>query len=414
MAPRRAGRNAISSTSIRRSSPTPFVYGFVQTCRLHLASREAATPGTIAALAKTQFNADLACYTIDHDTPAEPSEEVAIAREAACKLGLSWTFIEFDYRDELLDRFPDALQYFDQPCQQLALVYSYSLYEAMRKHCTVVLSGNGADELFTGYVGDEAVLRFDRMRGWLRHVPDWVFRRFPEDHRAEWDNIRMQQRSIPEWLQDDTLGNAKIYSPNPETRDACAHVGQELADECNIAGIDTMLDLMMHRALLVSAADANYRLPDIAGYAAQVEVRSPFLDYRLVEFAARLPHKYKIGRRGNRPCAKYLPRKVYESLIGPEIAWARKKGMAANLRWDLEVVRNPRYLRAFNAAYGVLDQRGIDAKPFRKAHAQYMRDVERRAPALPTAGTMMNGFMLGSWLGLKVPTGINASCVPNH
>ena len=95
----------------------------------------------------------------------------------------------------------------------------------------------------------------------------------------------------------------------------------------------------MHRALIVSAADTNYRLPDITGYAAQVEVRSPFLDHRVVEFAARLPHAWKVARYGGVLRPKYLPRKVYENLIGPEIAWAPKKGMAANLRWDLELVQ---------------------------------------------------------------------------
>jgi asparagine synthase (glutamine-hydrolysing) len=358
--------------------------------------------GTIAALAKTRFNANLACYTIDHDTPEEPSEEVAIAREAARKLELSWTFIEFDYRDELLDRFRDAFQYFDQPCQQLGLVYSYGLYEEMRKHCTVVLSGNGADELFTGYIGDEALLRFDKMRRWLRHIPDWIYRRLPADSRAEWDQFRMQRNCIPDWVYADTLEHAKIYATKPETLDGCAQVGQELADECKSAGIDTMLDFVMHRALLVSAADTNYRMPDITGYAAQVEVRSPFLDHRLVEFAARLPPEHKIGRRGNELRAKFLPRKVYESLIGPEIAWAPKKGMAANLRWDLEVVRNPRFVDAFTAAYEMLDGHGISGDPFRKAYAQYKQGVESNASALPTAGTMMNGFMLGNWLGLKL------------
>ncbi len=356
--------------------------------------------GTIAALAKTRFNADLSCYTIDHDTPDEPSEEVAIARAAARKLGLPWTFIEFDYRDELLDSFPDALQYFDQPCQQLGLVYSYGLYKAMRKHCTVVLSGNGADELFTGYNGDETVLRFDKARRWLRHVPDSIYRRFPANRRAEWDHARMQRISIPDWLRADTLGNAKVFSSKPETWDACAQIGQELAGECEAAGVDTMLDLTMHRSLIVSASDANYRLPDITGYAAQVEVRSPFFDYRVVEFAARLPHAYKVRRRDGAPRAKYLPRKAYESLIGPDIAWASKKGMGANLRWDLEVVRNSRFADAFTAAYRTLDEHGINGDPFRKAYAQYKHDVERHAPA-PTAGTMMNGFMLGSWLSLK-------------
>ena len=98
--------------------------------------------------------------------------------------------------------------------------------------------------------------------------------------------------------------------------------------------------------------------------------------------------------------AKYLPRKLYATLIGSDIAWTRKKGMGSNLRWDLEVVRNPRFAEAFAAAYRALDYNGFAGDPFRKAHAQYVEDVARDAPA-STAGTMMNGFMLGTWLGMK-------------
>ena len=361
--------------------------------------------GTIAALAKTRFNADLSCYTIDHDTAEEPSEEVAVARAAASKLGLSWTFIEFDYRNDLLEGFSEAYQYFDQPCQQFPLVYSYELYKEMRSHCTVVLSGNGADELFTGYNGDETFLHFDRTRRWLRHIPDRLFRKIPERRRAEWHHARMDRLSVPDWVRIDMIRHASNFTSDSTTLDGCARIAHDMADEYEAAGVDSMLDLMMHRALIVSAADTNYRLPDITGYAAQVEVRSPFLDHRVVEFAARLPHAWKVARYGGVLRPKYLPRKVYENLIGPEIAWAPKKGMAANLRWDLELVRNPRFVDAFSTAYKALDGHGINGDPFRKAYAQYADDVAHSAPAT-TAGTMMNGFMLGSWLRLKFTPGL--------
>ncbi len=92
-------------------------------------------------------------------------------------------------------------------------------------------------------------------------------------------------------------------------------IGKEMAEECEAAGVDTMLDLIMHRALALPAAITNYRLPDITGYAAKFEVRSPFLDYRLVEFAARLTMHTKCAAATAYFRPKYLPRKVYESLI---------------------------------------------------------------------------------------------------
>ncbi len=89
-------------------------------------------------------------------------------------------------------------------------VYSYGLYTAMRKHCTVVLSGNGADELFTGYNGDESRLRFDRARRWLRHVPDRIYRPISARRRAEWDHIRLGSVNVP------GLGARQIRSAMPK------------------------------------------------------------------------------------------------------------------------------------------------------------------------------------------------------
>lgn len=357
--------------------------------------------GTIAALAKTRFNVDLSCYTIDHHTLEEPSEEVEVARKVAELLKLPWTHIEYAYRNEILEGLADAYQYFDQPCQQLALVYSKRLYDVMRKHCTVVLSGNGADEIFTGYNGDEATARFDRSRWWLRRIPNWLFRRFPEHQRAVWHHARMDQVNISEWLRRDLMYYVMAFTSDPAAVEECQWVVNELADECEAAGIDTMLDLIMHRALIVSAGDSNYRLPDVTGYAAQVEVRSPYLDYRIVEFGARLPHHCKVSRRRGVLRPKYLPRLFYERFVGPDIAWAGKKGMGFNLRWDLELARNSKFMDAISRAYRALDVHGVDAEPFKQAYEAYRKDVTRGAASQPTAGTMMNGFMLGSWLELK-------------
>src|SRR5262249_2079631 len=145
--------------------------------------------GTIAALAKKEFNVDLACYTIDYDTPEEPSTEVAIAREVARRLALTWSHIHYDYRQEILEGLSETYRYFDQPCQQLALAYSKRLYEVMKRRCTVVISGNGADELFTGYNGDEATAHFDRMRRRLRYMPDRLMRLFAEERQRRWDHF---------------------------------------------------------------------------------------------------------------------------------------------------------------------------------------------------------------------------------
>jgi asparagine synthase (glutamine-hydrolysing) len=353
--------------------------------------------GTIAALAQ-RWSQPLQCYTIDYDTPAEPSVEVAMARRVAGQLGLPWSHIQYDYRGELLEGVESAYRFFDQPCQQLALVYSHRLHCEIGRHCRVVISGNGADELFTGYAADAGLYGFDRDRRWLRHLPPAVYRRLPASWRATWDHVRLDRLSIAEWARSDMRAYARQFTSDVAVIDECGAAIDRLADDAAASGVDTMTDFVMFRALAVSAADTNYRLPDITGYAAGVEVRSPFLDYRLIEFAARLPHRLKIGVRHGVRTAKYLPRRYYERLVGPEIAWAPKLGMGGNLHWPQEFAHNPKFEAALRRAYVALPSAGVDVGAFEQAYQSFRAGVTAGAASFPTAATMMNGFMLGEWL----------------
>jgi asparagine synthase (glutamine-hydrolysing) len=159
----------------------------------------------------------------------------------------------------------------------------------------------------------------------------------------------------------------------------------------------------MYLNLLSSTSDSNYRLPDISGLAAQVEVRSPYLDYRMVEFATRLPHQYKVADPSSSQTNKYLPKVFYEELVGKEIAWARKKGMGFNLRWQYSIVNDPNYRAAFKCAYDALDTAGIDSEAFRSAWKQYIADMRAGIEYPAAAGEMMMGFMLGMWLSRISP-----------
>lgn len=365
--------------------------------------------GSIAALAKTRCNADLQCYTIDYDGPDSNSAEVAMARQVAAQLGLTWQHINYDYRAELLEGLDTAYRDFDQPAQQLALVYSRRLYDVMGRQCRVVLSGNGADELFTGYRGDEAQWSFDRQRRWLRRIPEGLYRRVSEARRSHWNHVRLDQLTIDQWARRDMMAYAQQFSSDVEVLEQCRHTINQFCDQIADAGIDSQMDFVMHRALTVSTADTNYRLPDITGYAAAVEVRSPFLDYRMVEFSARLPHRFKVGRHQQRLRAKFLPRRSYERLVGADIAWAPKRGMGDNLNWQCEFVSNPKFQEALERSFRQLPIAGIDARPFDLAYQQFLASVSRGDRSFPSAGTMMNGFMLGAWIDRVFLPGAPAS-----
>lgn len=347
--------------------------------------------GTIAALCAQRLSAPLTCYTIDYHTVEDPSSETVIAERVARELKLTWKHIQFDYHRELLSDLPRTYSFYDQPCIQLALVYSHRLYEVIRPYATVVLSGNGADELFTGYIGDEAGRRHDLKRN--NSLP-FLLRRF---------GLIRSSGSLPQsWgLSIKSTLRARLSSAN--LLEVALTVIDEIIQEMTRAGVDSYLDLAMYVNLLCSTSDSNYRLPDISGLAAQVEVRSPYLDYQMVDFAARLPHQFKVGDPNSPTENKYLPKVFYEKLVGKEIAWARKKGMGYNLRWQYNIVEDENFRTAFVHAYDTLESTGLDANPFRDAWKQYVNDMNAGIEFPISADAMMAGFMLGMWLSRTFP-----------
>lgn len=275
--------------------------------------------GTIAAICARELQAPLRCFTIDYHSDENPSEETSIAKEVAQNLGLDWSYIHYDCHSQLLEELSGAYARYDQPCHQLPLVYAHRLYQTIRPHATVVLSGNGADELFTGYIGDESVYRnalilqaVAPLRPLLKHLNVSPFLRLP----------------LPQAYALSIQSRAALFDDMPGSYEAIAEASQWLVDEAEAAGAHKGLDLKMLNALAISSTDSNFRIPDISGMVAQVEVRSPFLDYRLVEFAARLPHQFRVGNPFRSGSAKYLPKRAYQRYMPRRIAWSRKKGMA--------------------------------------------------------------------------------------
>lgn len=345
--------------------------------------------GSIATVAARRLGTPLRCYTVDYHTDADPSEETHQAEAAARALDLPWQHIQFDYHRDLLVDLPTAYGPYDQPCQQLALVYSQRLYDTIRPSATVVLSGNGADELFTGYNGDER----NRLKDLALSGTRWARPALRRIERVP-PHFRMDAaEAYGRRLRDRLIGAA----PDAATGEAAAALVPAIVDEARQCGITTVMDMAMHMSLFVGAGDANFRIPDISGLNAQVEVRSPFLDYRMVEYAARLPHRLKVGSiRGGRN--KALPKLWYARSLGPAFAYAPKKGMGWNLRWHRSIALDATYLDAFAAAYDALDEGGLDSRPARRAWAGYCAAIRAGNDFPNTASAMMSGFMLGAWL----------------
>ena len=233
---------------------------------------------------------------------------------------------------------PRLVWYFDEPFADTSSVPTYFLCRLARQHVKVALSGDGGDECFAGYdtyLADKAQAIYN---AWIpdalhRVVIAPLMRHLPATHRkVSWD-YKLKQfvqhaRLTPEqghysWrllfseAEKDALwdGEARRQIGDYTPFDAFA---AHYADVPHVSPL--------HRALYVDAktwlADAMLVKVDRASMANGLEVRVPFLDRQLVEFAMSLPERMKL----NGICAKYLLKKAMRGYLPKTIIFRAKRG----------------------------------------------------------------------------------------
>lgn len=352
--------------------------------------------GIIAAVAKKFSGKPLSCWTIDYDTPEDPSEETEIARRVAGILGLEWHYKHFDYHRELIPALREALQFVDQPCGHIAVSYSRRLYAAIRPEAKVVLSGNGADELFLGYDGNEQLAARDRRErpSALRRL---LVRCLPGPSAG-------RTKALADYQTDYIRANLGRYPEDgdPEERIKAIH------DDIVASGVSSHADLYTYMGLRFYTAEPNFRIPDITGLSEQVEVRSPFLDYRVVEFAAALPTSLKISDDGSAAGNKRLLKRYYEQYVPSDVAWARKKGMGWNLKYDRTLADDPVLGAVYEGLLQHIRAAGLPDAKYRQAWGDFQRDKRQGIDCPPSAGPMSAGLMLGLWLDRGLGSGPHA------
>ncbi len=308
----------------------------------------------IVALAQKQLDHPIKSFSIGF-TEAD-FDETAYARQVA-----AWVRTEhheFQVAPEAVGVIDQLAYHFDEPFGDSSAVPTWHLCRMTSQHVTVALSGDGGDELFAGY---------DRYRAlwlsrWLENAfgtravlgGRWV-QSLPTSNRQRSFIRRLQRfgaalneplaRRAMNWLQIfPERMRAELYRPEfveqlPDSdpfeffEGAWRETGsRDLVSRYSLADLVTYLpcDLMTK--------------VDIASMAHGLECRQPFLDYRLVEFAASLPSRLKFnGMRG-----KKLLRATFDRLL-PRQIWTRKKmGFGVPLgkwfRTDLRAMTESRLL----------------------------------------------------------------------
>jgi asparagine synthase (glutamine-hydrolysing) len=288
---------------------------------------------TIAALAVRASQETVKTFSISF---AETSfDESAHARAVARFLGT-------DHHEELLSvelaakLVGEIGSWMDEPFSDPSLLPTYLLSRFTRKHVTVALGGDGGDELFAGYpmyFGHKMAAIYDRLpnvvrRGLIEPVVkrlpvntdnvsfDYKARRFVAG--ADYDDVTRHHIWFGSFMpreQEQILTDEVKRVTNP---DIYSHA-RKLVDESDA---DNTLERMQSVDTQLYLAEDILTKVDRASMAVSLEVRAPFLDSRVAEYAASLPANYKL--RGH--TTKYILKRAAAPLLPQFVTRRGKKG----------------------------------------------------------------------------------------
>ena len=287
----------------------------------------------VCALMARQMDRPVKTFTIGFE--GAPEDERVHARVVARHLGAEHH--EFVVRPDALSILPWLVWHMDEPLADPSTLPTWAVSEMARQHVTVVLSGDGGDETFAGYETYRmaaAYARVDRIPGSLRAAAAGAVEALAHAGvgREGWARrfVRLGQDPVERHL-----GVMAIAAPGDVTAVLAPVVRAALAADDpfarlrpHVAGLDRCApQTLLHLDLSTYMTDDVLAKVDRMSMAHALEVRSPLLDTRVVEFAARLPYRLK-WRAGT---SKWLLKKVAADLLPPAIMARGKQGFAVPL-----------------------------------------------------------------------------------
>lgn len=267
-------------------------------------------------------------------------DETAYANLVAKKIGSDHTVFSLT-NDDLFANLHDVLDYMDEPFADSSALNVHILSRHTRKHVTVALSGDGADEMFGGYNKHAAELRIlnGGMKGSLVGMLDPLWNVLPQSRNSRTGNKVRQLKKFSEgirlgakerywrWASVGTENEAaRLLAAGPANHETYQHRKSGLLKYISNGDINDILLTDMHMVLV---NDMLMKV-DLMSMANSLEVRTPFLDYTVVDFAFSLPASSKIDDSGR----KKIVRDAFRKMLPDELYSRNKQGFEVPLlKW---------------------------------------------------------------------------------
>lgn len=294
-----------------------------------------------AIAAKQKIGSNLKTFSVSVDHPS--FDEYKYAYQVSKFLGVNNEKIHLSM-EQAYQQIPEILAELDEPFGDYSFIPTYLVCQGAKKHATVALGGDGADELFAGY---------ETFKGLL---PAQILGKLPQFARASacslsqilpaqsgYMNLTYKlQRMLaglkyrpsqwnPMWLSSlEPADLEQLFDEPTNITDLFSDI--ETLWQSNIAGDLQTRTLEYYTRFYMG--DGIFTKVDRASMCHSLEVRAPFLDNHLTDFAAKLPWSLKF-RHGK---GKYLLRKLAERYLPMDIINRKKHGFSVPIKdWTRDV-----------------------------------------------------------------------------
>jgi len=291
---------------------------------------------SITALSEINYSGNLEAFTVSF--PDVDYDECHWAKIAANHIKVKHSLISMNQQPLRMEDIEGIIKHVGQPFADSSCLPTYFVCKAASEKYKVVLSGDGADELFFGYDTFDwysKIMFLKNIPLFIRKLCATLFELIPDSKFAN-ERLRQAEKALrysylaedeaiiylnaildPSQLEELFIGKFK----GPKSKEFLCLV----AENRNSNPLRTMIKFLLGQSL----PQDMLRKVDRMSMRTSLEVRVPFLDHRVVEFAYSLPEDFLI-RNGVR---KYILRSVMSKYLPEEVFTHKKQGFAIPLHY---------------------------------------------------------------------------------
>ena len=315
---------------------------------------------------------DVPVKTFSFGFEEESHNELPFARLVSGRIGSDHH--EYVVRSDIVATLPKLMRVYSEPLADPSAVPTYHLSRVTRQAVTVALSGDGGDEGFAGYRRYRQFLEARRYARWAGVIGKGVMRKtadlMPADMSGPGFSSRLRRLlthlcAVPEeqylrWItQFDRSLLRKVCADELFSVAEQADPAEYIEALYRASDAEVPLDRILNVDVLSYLPENLMVKTDIAGMASALEVRSPLMDHRIMEFAAALPAELKIKDN----VLKYFLKTAAKEMLPAEIINRQKQGFGLPLsnwiREDLKEMTRDLLLDRSSLERGFFKKQGV-------------------------------------------------------